>query len=189
MGGPRGGDGAGVGRSALLLRLLAGRAFKKLVIRAAEVIEGAALAGLPFELDHARCESAYEVTVVAHEYDRALEIKQTVEQALDRFDVEVVRRFVKNQDVMLTEHHLRKQQTRGLATAQRRGILEGLVASEEKLAHCSSHGLLVEVREERIEPLVRGEAFACFADGLVVVLRKVANTRVVPPADPAAVRG
>jgi hypothetical protein len=55
------------------------------------------------------------VTIVADEDDRPREGLETVEEPLDRLDVEVVRGLVEDEDVVLEHQQLGEQQARALA--------------------------------------------------------------------------
>ena len=67
--------------------------------------------------------AVHEKVVVAHYYHAAIEFRQIVLQNLERRDVEVVGRLVKDKEVGLAHKHHRQVESPFLASAQRGDIL------------------------------------------------------------------
>ena len=95
------------------------------------------------------------MAVVAHDDDRALEELQPVEEPFDRLDVEVVRRLVEDEHVVLKEEELAEEQARALAARQRLDRLERLIPLEEEASEDAADLLLRALRVPRVEPLER----------------------------------
>ena len=67
------------------------------------------------EVPHPRTHFFDQVLIVRHQEDRALEFLQRDIECVDRFEVEVVGRFVEHQDVRLLKHDPAQQQPGGFA--------------------------------------------------------------------------
>src|SRR5580704_16669496 len=99
----------------------------------------------------------------------------------------MVGRLVEHEDVVLAEDDLAEQEARGLAARQGLGGLERSLSAEEEAPQDRADLLFRPPRVEAVEPVVGRRALARVAERLVVVLREVADARVVTPADLAPV--
>ena len=68
--------------------------------------------------NHCRRHSAHEVSIVAGENHGTLVDQQSLRQRFDGFDIQVVARFVQNQNVVVAQQQTRHAQSSSLATGE-----------------------------------------------------------------------
>ena len=85
---------------------------------------------IAFEVPHARGDFVDQIVVVRDQQDRALIALQRNVERVDRFQIEVVRRLVENENIGLLQHELAEEQARGFSAGEHVGALGGLVAGE-----------------------------------------------------------
>ena len=79
-------------------------------------------------------------------------------ERVDALEVEVVRRFVEDEDVGLLQHDLAEEQAGGFASGESVGLLEAFFAAEEHLAEDAADVFLGGLGVEAVEPLGGGRA-------------------------------
>ena len=79
-------------------------------------------------------QAAQQCPVVAHQQDRTLVTLERILQRLDRFHIEVIGRFIEHQQVGLLQRHHRQGDTCKLATRERTGATQHLVARKIEAA-------------------------------------------------------
>src|SRR5688572_24544943 len=125
-----GGAGVCSGASKMDLPILDNRA--ELLVRPLEVLDFAV-----GEVPDARADFFHQILVVGDQQHGAFKLLKGDVQCVNRFQVEVVRRFVEHQDVGLLQHDAAEEQAGGLAARERLGGLEALLAAEQHLAEQS----------------------------------------------------
>src|ERR1700738_787022 len=75
-----------------------------------------------------------QVVIVRYQQHRALVTLQRDVERVDRFQIEMVRRLIKDEDVGLGENELAERQPRLLAAGERLGLLPALFAAAHHLA-------------------------------------------------------
>ena len=104
-------------------------------------LEDAALAAVEY---HEPCrERVQQFLVVGDDHRRAFVIVERVDEALDGFHVEVVRRFVEQQHVAGARKYFSEQNTAALATAQDLHLLECGIATEHHEARKPARAALL----------------------------------------------
>src|SRR4051812_39884748 len=131
------------------------------------------------ELPDTRADFFDEVLVVRDEQDRSLELLQRDVQRVDRLEIEVVGRFVEDENVRLLQHDAAEQQARRLAARERLGRLEPFFTAEQHLAEKSVDVLARRVGIELVQPLDRGHPLL---DQPGVILREIPDRSLVAPA-------
>src|SRR6266568_140437 len=154
---------------------------QELVERAVEVQDGLLVAQGP----DARRHLPDELLVVGDDEGRALVPPEPVRKRRDGLEVEVVRRLVEHEHVVPRAHEVRHEQAHRLAAGEGRGGLHPLLTREEHPAEQPGDLLVRELVLELAQPAERGRAGP---DEPCVVLREVADGRLVPPLHLAAVR-
>ncbi len=137
-----------------------------------------------FEIPDARGDFVDHVVVVRDEQHGAIVFLQRDIQRVDGFEVEVVRGLVEHQNIRLLQHQPAENHSRGLAAGKRFRRLQRVVAAEKHLAEQPAQLFLRRHRIELVQPLDHRGAFD---DGVRVILREIADERVVSPRDRAAI--
>src|SRR5690606_40961027 len=83
------------------------------------------------QLTYLARQSVDQIAVVSHQQNRPVESLQGQLQHLLRGDIEVIRRFVEEQEIGLLQNQDRQRQPRSLAAAQRTDLAEYVVAAKE----------------------------------------------------------
>ena len=71
-----------------------------------------------------------QIVVVRDQQDRTLIALQRNVERVNRFQIEVVRRLVENENIGLLQHELAEEQARGFSAGEHVGALGSLVAGE-----------------------------------------------------------
>src|SRR5512138_358593 len=153
----------------------------ELVERAREVEHRLAAVERP----DARADLADELLVVRDADDGALVALQPLRERRDGLEIQVVRRLVEDEDVVLEEHELREEEPDRLAAGERRRRLHALLAGEEHPAEEPRDLLVRHLVLHLAEPPEGGRARP---DHAGLVLREVADLRLVAPPDVPRVR-
>ena len=74
-------------------------------------------------------------------------------QRVDRFQIQVIRRFVEHQHVGLLQHQLAEDQPRGFAAGERLGRLHALFALEQHLPEQAAQFFVARRRIELLQPV------------------------------------
>ena len=143
---------------------------KVFVVRHAAVVDA-----FGRDLDDAVSDGLYELMVVRYEEHRAAEVFETVVERGDGFEVEMVRRFVEDEDVGAREHHFGEHTAYTFAAREDFGSLERLFAREEHTAEEAANERFVGVGRELTEPVDERELDV--VEVLVVVAREVCLRR------------
>src|SRR5690606_7319307 len=122
------------------------------------------------DLDDTGGELIDEPAVVRHEDQSTIVVPQSVDERLDRLEVEVVRRLVEHQHVRLLDLQPREHQPRGLTTRERAEGLLRRIAGEQHQAELTADVTAVLAGAEVPEPALRRRLDAI--ELLVVVLRE-----------------
>ena len=152
-----------------------------LVVRSGKIAEA-----LARDFEDARGERGNERAIVRDEHERALELEQRRDERLDRFEIEMVRRLVEHEHVGFLRHDAAEDQPRGFAAGERAHLLVHVVAREEDATELR-HGSRSVLRRQGVGDDSSGVA-AGIEQELAMVLRKVADVRLVAPVDLAGVR-
>ena len=148
-------------------------------VGAFEIFDAAA-----FEIPDARGDFVDHVVVVRDEQNGAIVFLQRDIQRVDGLEVKVVRGLVEHENIGLLQHQLAENDSRGFAAGKRFRRLQRVVAAEKHLAEQAAQLLLRRHRIELVQPLDHRGAFD---DGVRMILREIADERVVPPRDRAAI--
>src|SRR5579871_1230495 len=148
-------------------------------VRPLEVVDVAVI-----ERPDARGHFVEQIVVMGDEENGAFVFLQRDVQRVDRFEIEVVRRLVEDQNVRLEQHQPAEKNARRFASRERLDGLGGVVAAEQHLAQQPSQRLLPRQRIELREPFDDGRV-GSFVE--VVFLREIADAGFMAPADGAAV--
>src|SRR6185437_9501021 len=140
--------------------------------------------GFALEVPDACADLVYQVLVMRDQQHRAVVLLQRDIQRVDALEVQVVRRLVEDEHVGLLKHQLAEEQPRRLAAGERIGHLHALFAAEEHLAEDASYIFFGGVLVEAMQPVRDRHAVG---DGGSMLLAEVADLRLVPPLDGAAV--
>src|SRR5690606_6568806 len=103
-------------------------------------------------------ERAEQRAVVAHDENGPVVRLDRILERLDRFDVEVVRRLVEDQQVRAGEHHQREGESGRLAAGEGVRPARGLVAGEAEPAEVALDLAAVPLRPEIVDHVEEGAA-------------------------------
>src|ERR1700730_6057149 len=113
------------------------------------------------------------------EYGSLITLQGNVE-SIDRFQIEMVRRFVQYEHVRLLEHQFAENQPRCFSTGKNLGTLVGIIAGKQHLSQQAAH-LFVHSRGL---PLMKPfEDCHPRLDQCLMILSEISNRGLVPPND------
>ena len=119
-----------------------------------------------------------QVVIVGYQEQRAWIPLQRDVQSIDGFQVKMIRGFVQDEEVRFLQHELTENQPGSLAAGKRLGTLERVLAAEQHLAEQTAQLFLGGAGVPIMQPLDDAETWP---DGIPVVLREVADGRLVSP--------
>src|SRR6201987_632745 len=120
-----------------------------------------------------------------HQQHSAFIALQSNIQRIDRFQIEVVRRFVKDKNVRFLQHQLAEEQARCFTTRECRSGLQSLFTAEKHLPENATNVFGSRLGIELMQPFVDGLAMLDYAS---VVLRKITDLRLVSPLHIAGIK-
>ena len=96
-----------------------------------------------------------EMLIVGHKQNSALEAVERMNQRLDGFEIQMIRRLIHNNQVRLLPGEESERYSRALTSRQCGDFLLDEVGIESKSAHHAANLVLLRVREARLEEIQR----------------------------------
>ena len=137
------------------------------------------------QLEQAVREAGEEIAIVAHEQEGAVVALERILQHVLALDVQVVRGFVKDQEIQRFQEHAAQREPRAFATAEHLHFLVHILAAEHERAEHRTHACAVLFAGGILGGLQHGELRI---HALGHILRVVAHDHVVAERDLAVVR-